>query len=198
MPGSRPCLPSSDLKFWRCDKKDRRRQGRTGAERGAMGRLLELGERLELVSMDPHFHDISISLYRSTGEGGASGFLPRPQLQRQGGRGGAIGLRDAGALEAVMAASWKCLAVKSQWHPRHLVHRALRPRPGPGGGRRDPPPPPPRSGRASAGRCAPRHPEPPPPPPGSSHPDRPSNFINLSPCTCSVRRIASLHGLEAF
>ena len=40
-----------------------------------MGRLLELGERLELVSMDPHFHDISISLYRSTGEGDASGFL---------------------------------------------------------------------------------------------------------------------------
>ena len=45
------------------------------------------------------------------------------------------------------------------------------PRPGPGGGRRDRRLPPPRSGRASAGRCAPRHPEPPPPPPGSSHPD---------------------------
>ena len=40
-----------------------------------MGRLLALGERVELVSMDPHFHDISISLYRETGEGGASGYL---------------------------------------------------------------------------------------------------------------------------
>ena len=40
-----------------------------------MGRLLELGERVELVSMDPHFHDISISLYRSVGEGGASAYL---------------------------------------------------------------------------------------------------------------------------
>jgi hypothetical protein len=49
-----------------------------------MGRLLELGERLELVSMDPHFHDISISLYRSTGEGGASGFLAHSYSTREG------------------------------------------------------------------------------------------------------------------
>ena len=50
-----------------------------------MGRLLELGERLELVSMDPHFHDISISLYRCSGEGGASGFL----AHSYSGKGGA-------------------------------------------------------------------------------------------------------------
>ena len=49
-----------------------------------MGRLLELGERLELVSMDPHFHDISISLYRSTGEGGASGFLAHSYSAKEG------------------------------------------------------------------------------------------------------------------
>ncbi len=49
-----------------------------------MGRLSELGERLELVSMDPHFHDISISLYRSTGEGGASGFLAHSYSTREG------------------------------------------------------------------------------------------------------------------
>ena len=49
-----------------------------------MGRLLKLGERLELVSMDPHFHDISISLYRSTGEGGASGFLAHSYSTREG------------------------------------------------------------------------------------------------------------------
>ena len=49
-----------------------------------MGRLLKLGERLELVSMDPHFHDISISLYRSTGEGGASGFLAHSYSAKEG------------------------------------------------------------------------------------------------------------------
>ena len=49
-----------------------------------MGRLLELGERLELVSMDPHFHDISISLYRSTGEGDASGFLAHSYSAKEG------------------------------------------------------------------------------------------------------------------
>ena len=49
-----------------------------------MGRLLELGERLELVSMDPHFHDISISLYCDTGEGGASGFLAHSYSGKEG------------------------------------------------------------------------------------------------------------------
>ena len=49
-----------------------------------MGRLLDLGERVELVSMDPHFHDISISLYRSTGEGGASAFLAHSYSGKEG------------------------------------------------------------------------------------------------------------------
>ena len=49
-----------------------------------MGRLLDLGERMELVSMDPHFHDISISLYRNTGEGGASGFLAHSYSAKEG------------------------------------------------------------------------------------------------------------------
>ena len=49
-----------------------------------MGRLLNLGERLELVSMDPHFHDISISLYRSAGEGSAAGFLAHSYSGKEG------------------------------------------------------------------------------------------------------------------
>ena len=49
-----------------------------------MGRLLSLGERMELVSMDPHFHDISISLYRETGEGGASGYLAHSYSGKDG------------------------------------------------------------------------------------------------------------------
>ena len=62
--------------------------------------------------------------------------------------------------------------VEQLQHPRPPRPPArAAPRGGPGGGRRDRRLPPPRSGRASAGRCAPRHPEPPPPPPGSSHPD---------------------------
>ena len=51
-----------------------------------MGRLLELGERVELVSMDPHFHDISIALYRSTGEGRASAYLAHSYSGREGTR----------------------------------------------------------------------------------------------------------------
>lgn len=49
-----------------------------------MGRLLELGERMELVSMDPHFHDISISLYRETGEDGTSGYLAHSYSGKEG------------------------------------------------------------------------------------------------------------------
>ena len=49
-----------------------------------MGRLLQLGERVELVSMDPHFHDISISLYRETGEGDASGYLAHSYSGKEG------------------------------------------------------------------------------------------------------------------
>ena len=35
-----------------------------------MGQTTELGSRIELVSMDPHFHDISIALYRQDSETG--------------------------------------------------------------------------------------------------------------------------------
>ena len=49
-----------------------------------MGRLLDLGERMELVSMDPHFHDISISLYRMTGDGDASAFLAHSYSSKEG------------------------------------------------------------------------------------------------------------------
>ena len=49
-----------------------------------MGRLLSLGERMELVSMDPHCHDISISLYREAGEGGASGYLAHSYSGKDG------------------------------------------------------------------------------------------------------------------
>ena len=52
-----------------------------------MGRLLELGERVELVSMDPHFHDISIALYRSVGEGGASAYLAHSYSGKEGAAG---------------------------------------------------------------------------------------------------------------
>ena len=49
-----------------------------------MGRLLDLGERMELVSMDPHFHDISIALYRSEGADGASAFLAHSYSGKKG------------------------------------------------------------------------------------------------------------------
>jgi len=49
-----------------------------------MGRLLDLGERMELVSMDPHFHDISIALYRSGGADGASAFLAHSYSGKEG------------------------------------------------------------------------------------------------------------------
>ena len=35
-----------------------------------MPQTLDLGQRIELVSMDPHFHDISIGLYRQDDNGG--------------------------------------------------------------------------------------------------------------------------------
>ena len=37
-----------------------------------MGATTEIGSRIELVSMDPHFHDISIALYRQEGDDGTS------------------------------------------------------------------------------------------------------------------------------
>ncbi len=35
-----------------------------------MGRILDIGGRIELVSMDPHFHEITIGLYRQERDGG--------------------------------------------------------------------------------------------------------------------------------
>ena len=52
--------------------------------RGAMGRLLDLGTRIELVSMDPHFHDISISLYRCADTAGVCGFLAHSYSTKEG------------------------------------------------------------------------------------------------------------------
>ena len=34
-----------------------------------MGRVRDLGPRIELVALDPHFHDISIALHRATSDG---------------------------------------------------------------------------------------------------------------------------------
>ena len=47
---------------------------RCGASRQeiGMGVTTEIGSRIELVSMDPHFHDISIALYRQESENGPS------------------------------------------------------------------------------------------------------------------------------
>lgn len=40
-----------------------------------MGQTLDIGTRVELVPMDPHFHDITISLYRQAREGGPAYLL---------------------------------------------------------------------------------------------------------------------------
>ncbi len=48
-----------------------------------MGRLLDLGTRIELVSMDRHFHDISIGLYEHAG-GGAPAWLVHSYSARDG------------------------------------------------------------------------------------------------------------------
>ena len=44
---------------------------------------LDLGRRVELLSMDPHFHDISISVYRCEAGGGAS-YLLHSYSRREG------------------------------------------------------------------------------------------------------------------
>lgn len=54
-----------------------------------MGHIRDLGRRIELVSMDPHFHDISIGLYERPGAGGEPEFLVHTYSQ-QGGAGGRI------------------------------------------------------------------------------------------------------------
>jgi hypothetical protein len=49
-----------------------------------MAHIKDLGRRLELVSMDPYFHDISISLYRRPGADGAPEFLVHSYSGREG------------------------------------------------------------------------------------------------------------------
>ncbi len=52
-------------------------------ERTVMAHIEDLGERIELVSMDPHFHDISIGLYERR-DGDAFRFLPHTYSQLDG------------------------------------------------------------------------------------------------------------------
>lgn len=49
-----------------------------------MGHIADLGRRIELVSMDPHFHDISIALYEQQGADGAPAFLVHTYSGRDG------------------------------------------------------------------------------------------------------------------
>src|SRR6266851_7430430 len=48
-----------------------------------MGLTTVVGRRIELISMDPHFHDISIGLYRQNGESGPE-FLVHSYSQKAG------------------------------------------------------------------------------------------------------------------
>lgn len=52
-----------------------------------MGRITPIGRRVELVSMDPHFHDISIALYRQDTGDGAAGYLVHTYSGRDGAAG---------------------------------------------------------------------------------------------------------------
>ncbi len=47
-----------------------------------MAHVRDLGNRIELVSMDPHFHDISISLYERRGGDGQAAFLVHTYSQK--------------------------------------------------------------------------------------------------------------------
>ena len=49
-----------------------------------MGQVTDIGSRIELVSMDPHFHDISIALYEQEGDGGTPRFLVQTYSQKEG------------------------------------------------------------------------------------------------------------------
>ena len=49
-----------------------------------MAHIAELGRRIELVSMDPHFHDISISLYQRPSAGSGPEFLVHSYTGRDG------------------------------------------------------------------------------------------------------------------
>lgn len=50
-----------------------------------MSLTLDLGRRIELVSMDPHFYDISIGLYRQEGESGPD-YLVHTYSRKEGAR----------------------------------------------------------------------------------------------------------------
>ena len=50
-----------------------------------MGETIDLGRRMELVPMDPHFHNISIALYRQVGGNGPV-FLVHSYSKRDGTR----------------------------------------------------------------------------------------------------------------
>ena len=49
-----------------------------------MARILDLGARVELTAIYPHFHDISIGLYKHTNEGGQVQFQVHSYSARQG------------------------------------------------------------------------------------------------------------------
>jgi hypothetical protein len=61
--------------------------GAAGEDRSFMGRITPIGRRVELVSMDPHFHDISIALYRQDADDGAVGYLVHTYSGREGAAG---------------------------------------------------------------------------------------------------------------
>jgi hypothetical protein len=50
-----------------------------------MGETIDLGRRIELVPMDPHFHNISIALYRQDDSDGPV-FLVQSYSNREGAR----------------------------------------------------------------------------------------------------------------
>ncbi len=50
----------------------------------SMAHIADLGSRIELVSMDPHFHDVSIGLYRRPAAGGGPEFLVHTYAGRDG------------------------------------------------------------------------------------------------------------------
>ncbi len=79
-PGATPYRFAARPGGWRRGGLGRYSAGRgTRAGRGLdasdMGEVRLLGRRIELVSMDPHFHDISIGLYERTSEAGGVGYL---------------------------------------------------------------------------------------------------------------------------
>lgn len=49
-----------------------------------MGRIIDVGRRIELVTMDPHFHDITIALYEQRGNDGGHDFRVHTYSWRDG------------------------------------------------------------------------------------------------------------------